>query len=151
MPELTSSKVRAPIVLVNFKTYIEGTGKNALRLAKDCEKVNSETGVCVGVAPQFVDIVPIVNAVSVPVFSQHIDPFSAGSFTGHVLPESVAETGAVGTLVNHSEKRLKLADIEAILARARENKLIQVVCTNNAAVSAAAAALKPDMIAIEPP
>jgi len=151
MPELTSSKVRTPIVLVNFKTYIEGTGKNALRLAEDCEKASSETGICVGVAPQFVDIVPIVNAVSVPVFSQHIDPVSAGSFTGHILPESVAQTGAVGTLVNHSERRLKLAEIDAIISRAKENKLIQVVCTNNAAVSAAAAALKPNMIAIEPP
>jgi len=150
MPEL-SSKVLTPIVLVNFKTYIESTGENALELAKTCEKVSSETGVCVGVAPQFVDIAPIANAVSIPVFSQHIDPVAAGSFTGHVLPESVREAGAIGTLVNHSEKRLKLADIDAIVTRARENKLVQVVCSNNAAVSAAAAALKPDMIAIEPP
>jgi len=151
MLESKSSKVRTPIVLVNFKTYLEGTGKSALKLAQACEKVSLETDVCVGVAPQFVDIFSIVKAVSIPVFSQHIDPFAAGSFTGHVLPESVGEAGAVGTLVNHSERRLKLADIDAIVTRARENKLVQVVCSNNAAVSAAAAALKPDMIAIEPP
>jgi len=151
MPKLKSNKVRVPIVVVNFKTYIEGTGTNALRLAKTCEKVSSETDVCVGVAPQFVDIAPVVNAVSVPVFSQHIDPVPAGSYTGHVLPESVKEAGAVGTLVNHSERRLKLADIDAIVTRARENGLASVVCSNNALVSAAAAALKPDMIAVEPP
>ena len=34
---------------------------------------------------------------------------------------------------------------------ARELDLITVVCTNNTSVSAAAAALKPDMIAVEPP
>ena len=151
MPKLTGGRVRVPIVLVNFKTYSEGTGKKALELAKMCKKVSSETGVCVGVAPQFADIAPIAGAVSVPVFSQHIDSVSAGSFTGHVLAESVKEAGAVGTLINHSERRLKLADIDAVVARARENGLISVMCSNNAMVSAAAAALKPDMIAVEPP
>jgi len=139
------------MVLVNFKTYTEGTGKNALKLAKVCDKVSEETNVCVGVAPQFVDITPIAGAVSIPVFSQHIDPVSQGSFTGHVLAESVKAAGAVGTLINHSERRLKLADIDAILARARETDLISVVCSNNSVVSGAAAVLKPDMIAVEPP
>jgi len=151
MPKLTSNKARVPIILVNFKTYIEGTGKNALKLAKTCEQVSSETNVCVAVAPQAVDIAPVAAAVSVPVFSQHIDPVLAGSFTGHVLAESVKEAGAVGTLINHSERRLKLADIDAIITRARENRLMSVVCSNNALVSAAAAALKPSMIAVEPP
>ena len=151
MPTLTGGKVRVPLVLVNFKTYGEGTGKKALELAKTCEKVSSETGVCVGVAPQSADIAPIADAVSIPVFSQHIDPVSTGSYTGHVLAECVKEAGAVGTLINHSERRLKLADIDAIVTRARENTLISVVCSNNALVSAAAATLKPDMIAVEPP
>jgi len=151
MPNLTRGKIRTPVVLVNFKTYTEGTGKKALRLAKTCERVSSETGICIGVAPQFVDIAPIADAVSVPVFSQHIDPISAGSFTGHILAESVKEAGAVGTLINHSERRLKLVDIDAIITRARENRLMSVVCSNNALVSVASAALKPDIIAVEPP
>jgi len=151
MPKLSSRRVHTPIVLVNFKTYAEGTGKNALKLAELCEKVSFETKVCIGVAPQSVDIAPIASAVTVPVFAQHIDPVTHGSFTGHVLPEAVKEGGAVGTLINHSERRLKLADIDAIITRAREAHLISVVCSNNASVSAATAALKPDMIAVEPP
>ena len=151
MPSSISSKVRTPIVLVNFKTYLESTGENALRLAKSCEKVSLETKLCVGVAPQFVDIAQIASEVSIPVFSQHIDSVSAGSFTGHVLPESVKEAGAIGTLVNHSERRLKLADIDGIITRAHETNLTTVVCSNNALVSVAAASLKPDMIAVEPP
>ena len=146
-----SSGVRTPIVLVNFKTYAEGTGKNALKLAKACEKVSLETEVCVGVAPQFVDITLVADAVKIPVFAQHIDPVTHGSFTGHVLPEAIKEAGAVGTLINHSERRLKIADIDAAITRARENGLISVVCSNNAAVSEAAAMLKPDMVAVEPP
>jgi len=143
--------VKTPIVVVNFKTYLEGTGKKAIDLARSAEKVNHETGVCFAVAPQFVDIPPIINLVDIPVFSQHIDPYKPGSYTGHVLPEAIKEAGASGTLINHSERRLKLADIDEAITRAREVGLTTIACTNNTAVSAAAAALQPDMIAVEPP
>ncbi|MFB0502066.1 MAG: triose-phosphate isomerase [Candidatus Bathyarchaeia archaeon] len=145
------TKVRTPLILVNFKTYSEASGRKAVKLAKTAEKISLETEVCIGLAPQFVDIAPIANAVSVPVFAQHIDPIAPGSFTGYILPEAIREAGAIGTLINHSERRLKLADIDAIIARACESDLLSVVCANNAAVSAAAAALKPSMIAVEPP
>lgn len=145
------TKVRTPLILVNFKTYSEATGEKAVKLAKTAEKISLETEVCIGIAPQFVDIAPISNAVSVPVFAQHIDPIAPGSFTGHILSESIREAGAVGTLINHSERRLTLADIDATITRARESDLLSVVCANNASVSAAAAVLKPNMIAVEPP
>lgn len=144
-------EVRTPIILINFKTYREATGKKALKLAMIAEKVSLETDTCIAVAPQFADIATIAQQVSVPVFAQHIDPIKPGSFTGHVLADSIKGTGAVGTLINHSERRLKLADIDATTKLARESNLISVICTNNAAVSMAAAALEPDMIAIEPP
>jgi triosephosphate isomerase len=143
--------LRLPIIIVNYKTYAEATGKKALKLSKIAEKVSVETGVNIGVAPQFTDIAPIANTVSIPVFAQHIDPITPGSHTGHILLESVKEAGAVGTLINHSERLLKLFEIEAIVTRTRGSGLISVVCTNNQGVSAAAAALKPDMIAVEPP
>jgi triosephosphate isomerase len=144
-------KLKVPIIIVNYKTYSEATGKKAVKLSKIAEKVSVESGVNVGVAPQFADIASIADTVSIPVFAQHIDPITPGSFTGHILLESVKEAGAVGTLINHSERRLKLCAIEAIITKTRESDLVSVVCTNNAAVSAAAAALKPDMIAVEPP
>jgi triosephosphate isomerase len=143
--------VRTPIILVNFKTYSEATGSNALKLAKIAEKVSQETNVSVGIAPQYTDITPIAHAVSIPVFSQHIDPVEPGSFTGHVLPEALKEAGAAGTLINHSERRLKLADIDAAITCAQKVGLVSVVCSNNSAVSAAVAALKPNMVAVEPP
>ncbi|MBS7644281.1 triose-phosphate isomerase [Candidatus Bathyarchaeota archaeon] len=146
-----STKVWTPIILINFKTYSESTGKNALRLAKIAEEVSLETGVCIGVAPQPTDLMLIAREVGIPVFAQHVDPIAPGSFTGHILPEAVKEAGAIGTLVNHSERRLKLADIDAVIARAHEVNLLSCVCTNNANVSAAVAALKPSMLAVEPP
>lgn len=144
-------KISVPLILINFKTYAEATGKKAIELAKMVEKVSVETGVCLSVAPQFADIAPVAEAVSVPVFAQHIDSIMPGNFTGHVLAESVKENGARGTLINHSERRLKLADIDFAVARARELGLVSVVCTNNPSVGASAATLQPDMLAIEPP
>ena len=142
---------KLPIIIINFKTYSEATGKRAVKLSKFAEEVSKETGVTVAVAPQLADLCTVCKVVSIPVFAQHIDPIVPGSSTGHVLLESVKEAGAVGTLINHSERRLKLCDIEAIIARTREAGMISVVCTNNAAVSEAAAALKPDIVSLEPP
>jgi len=139
------------MIIVNFKTYLEATGRKAVDLAKKAEKVSRETEVSVGVAPQFADIATVAEAVAIPVLAQHVDPIKPGSYTGHVLAESVKEAGAVGTLINHSERQLKLSDIDQIIKITHENGLTSVVCANNPAISAAVATLKPDIIAIEPP
>jgi triosephosphate isomerase len=144
-------KLETPIIIVNFKTYLEATGKKAVELAKKAEKASIETGVNVVVAPQFADISRVAEAVEIPVFAQHIDAVSPGAFTGNVLAESVKEAGAVGTLINHSERQLKLADIDAVIRHASEKGLVSCVCTSNPAISAAVAYLHPDIISIEPP
>ena len=146
-----NSKLQTPIIIVNFKAYLEATGKKAVELAKQAEKVSKETGIYIGMAPQFADIFAVAQAAEIPVFSQHIDPIQPGSYTGQVLAEAIREAGATGSLINHSERQLKLSDIEAIIKLAREKNLVSCVCTNNPNVSVAVAALKPDIIAIEPP
>jgi len=140
-----------PVMIVNFKTYLEATGKNAVELAKKAEKVSRETGIYIGVAPQLADLRSVAEAVEIPVFAQHMDSIKPGSYTGHVLAESVKEAGAAGTLINHSERQLKLSDIDEIVKITRKKGLISVVCANNPSISAAVASLKPDMVAIEPP
>jgi triosephosphate isomerase len=139
------------MIIVNFKTYSEATGRNAVELAKKAEKVSRETNVAIIVAPQFADISAVAESVKIPVFAQHIDPIRPGSYTGHVLADSVKEAGAKGTLINHSERQLKLSDIDEIVEITREKGLVSVVCANNPNISVAAATLKPDIIAIEPP
>ena len=139
------------MIIVNFKTYLESTGKRAVELAKQAEKASKETGANIIVVPQFADLAKIAEAVEIPVFAQHIDPIKPGNSTGHILAESVMEAGAVGTLINHSEMQLKLADVDAIVRLTREKKLISCVCTSNPSISAAVAYLNPDIISIEPP
>ena len=145
------SKLQTPIIIVNFKTYSEATGSKAVELAKQAEKVSRETDVHIVVAPQFADISNVAKAVKIPVFAQHIDPIKPGSHTGQVLADSIKEAGAVGTLINHSERQLKLSDIDAVIKMAIEKDLVSCVCTNNPDVSAAVAYLHPNIISIEPP
>jgi triosephosphate isomerase (TIM) len=142
---------KTPIVILNFKTYLESTGKNALELAKACEKVAKETGINIAVAPQHMDLYQLSQEVDIPVMAQHIDPVTAGGHTGSILLECAKEAGAAGTLINHSEKRMKLADIDEIIKRSTAEKMLSVVCTNNIETSAAVASLGPDFVAVEPP
>lgn len=144
-------KFRPPAIIVNFKTYVESTGKNAVELARNAERVYHETGLYVGIAPQLADLSAVAEAVEIPVFAQHVDPIKPGGYTGHVLVEAVKEAGAIGTLINHSERQLKLSYIDEILKRTKEQNLMSIVCANNPATSVAVSSLKPDMVAIEPP
>lgn len=144
-------RLKPPIILVNFKCYLESTGSRAISLAKAAEKAAEETGVAIVIAPQYQDISWVAKEVRIPIFSQHLDSIRPGAYTGHILPESIKEAGAVGAILNHSERRLVLSEIEAGVVRAKEVGLLTCVCANTSTVSAAVAALEPDMVAIEPP
>jgi triosephosphate isomerase len=145
------SDIKTPVIIINFKTYPQATGKKAVELSKSCESVSREFDVPIVVAPQIPDLFRVVQAVEIPVFSQHMDPGEPGRFTGHVLGEALVEAGCSGTLLNHSENRMQLADLELAVTKARALDLYTVVCTNNPAVSVAAATMKPDSVAVEPP
>lgn len=144
-------KIQTPIIVVNFKAYSKAVGYLAVALAKKAERVSDETNVYIGVAPQVADIKAVADAVSIPVFAQHVDPIQAGSHTGCVLVDSIKEAGGVGTLINHYERQLKLSEIKVVIDITRKKELISIVCANDPHVSAAVAALTPDLIAIEPP
>jgi triosephosphate isomerase len=147
---LEDLKVKTLIVL-NFKTYAESTGRNAVRLASIAGKVAKNSGVAMIVVPQVVDIFQVAQAVDIPVYAQHVDGIQFGGHTGHVLAEALSEAGAQGTLINHSEKRLQLAEIDAANQAAQRAKLKTIICTNNITTTKAAAMLRPDYVAIEPP
>jgi triosephosphate isomerase len=140
-----------PLILINLKAYTEGMGERAAAIAAAAAAVGEESGVVIGVAPAYTDLAAIASRFSIPVYAQHIDGVAPGAYTGHVTAGQVKAVGATGTLINHSERRLTLADIDASLSAARSAGLRTVICTNNEATTAAAAALAPDYVAIEPP
>ncbi|MGP8321919.1 MAG: triose-phosphate isomerase [Methanosarcinaceae archaeon] len=139
------------LIVLNLKTYLEGTGEGAVKMAQVCMDVAGSADVIIGVAPQLPDIYRVASQVDIPVFSQHLDGIGAGGFTGHAFAQSIKDAGAIGTLINHSERRLTLADIDASITSAKSAGLTTIVCTNNIATTAAAAALTPDFVAVEPP
>ncbi|MDQ1312905.1 MAG: triosephosphate isomerase [Euryarchaeota archaeon] len=139
------------IIVLNFKTYRESTGSEALRLAEICEDIARDYSVQMIVAPQTADIHAISHEVKIPVYAQHVDGVGYGGFTGHVTAASLKAAGARGSLINHSERRIKLADMEASLSACRDFALASIICTNNVATTRAAAALEPDYVAVEPP
>jgi len=138
------------MIVVNFKAYSESVGEKGLKLAKICEKVAKESKKEIMVCPQTPDLCLVSKEVSIPVFLQHADPVEPGSRTGHITLESV-KSYISGTLINHSEKRMKIADIDYLVKKCRKFGLTSIVCTNNIDVSMACSLLSPDYIAIEPP
>ncbi len=143
--------MKTPAIVLNMKMYDQSVGPTGLELSKICDDVAKETGAPIGIAPPLPDLALTVKEVDIPVFGQHVDPNSPGGCTGHITPESLKASGAVGTLVNHSERRLLMADVEADVARCKALGLDTIVCTNNLAVSKAAALFEPTFVAVEPP
>ena len=143
--------MRTPFLLVNFKAYPEALGQKALVLAKACAAVAEETGRSLAVAPSAFDLGLVAKSVRIPVFEQHLDPAETGKATGWLPPEAASAAGAVGTIVNHSERKVARAEMRDLLARCRQLGLQTVACADDVAEAVATARLGPDFLAIEPP
>jgi triosephosphate isomerase len=141
----------SPLILVNLKTFKEGMGNRGHMIANAAQLVGHESGVTIGIAPSYVDLHPLCHHFTIPVYAQHVDGFEPGAHTGHITVDALRMAGAAGSLINHSERRLTLAEIEASVRALQAQKLISVVCSNNESASAGAAALAPEYVAIEPP
>ena len=133
-------------VLVNLKAY----PCDPVAVAAAASEVAEEYDASIAVAPQAAHLWAVTET-GAATWAQHVSPVEHGSHTGSTLAEAAADAGAEGTLLNHSERRLKLADIDASLDAAERADLDTVVCANNPDQIAAAAALGPDAVAVEPP
>ncbi|MBU1199631.1 MAG: triose-phosphate isomerase [Nanoarchaeota archaeon] len=143
--------MHGPTIIINFKTYLSSTGENAVKLAKICEKVAIETHTDIRVAVVATDIHDVAEAVSIPVYAEHVDSYLPGAHTGSILPEHVKVAGASGTLINHSEHPMALEHVAETIKRASQAHLATVVCAATPDFAEEAAKLKPDFVAVEPP
>lgn len=130
------------MIIVNFKTYRQGTGKNCLKLLK---KLETAKVIC---CLQPADI-HLSSKTKTEVWAQHADSVSYGANTGWILPESLKENGAKGVLINHSEHKVK--NIGAIVARCRETGLKTMVLVPTAEDVLKVKEFNPDYIGVEPP
>ncbi|MEK7672962.1 MAG: triose-phosphate isomerase [Patescibacteria group bacterium] len=140
-----------PLIIVNFKAFEQGTGANAVKLAKIHQRVVEETGANIAIAVNSLDLAAVCNSVKIPVFAQHLDYVDYGSHTGHFVAEHVKEVGAFGTLLNHAEYPLEGETIKRAVQRARAAGLFTVVCANTPERAREVAKYDVDMVAVEPP
>ncbi len=141
---------KLPIFEIGLKGYLYGN--DAVQLAVAADKVALEYGVTIIFSPQHVDIPKIADATEhIHVFAQHMDSIPIGRGNGRILPESIKQAGAVGTLLNHCEFRLGLHEIAETIQRADEVGLATLVCADSPQEAAAIAQFHPNMILAEPP
>jgi triosephosphate isomerase len=133
-------------VLVNLKAY----DCDPVAIAEAANDVASGRDARIAIAPQAAHVERVAET-GVETWAQHVSPSAHGSHTGSTLAEAVASAGAEGTLINHSERRRTLADIDAAVGAAGRAGLGTIVCANNPAQIGAAAAVGPDAVAVEPP
>ena len=138
------------MLIINFKTYEQGTGLRALKLAKICKEVSQKTKIKICVAVQASDIFQI-SKTKIDVYAQHIDPLRQGAFTGSITAEAVKEAGACGSLLNHSEHPLSFNKIKYCVEKLKSLKMKSIVCTPTVWAGVKIAGYMPDFVAVEPP
>ncbi|WP_350309096.1 triose-phosphate isomerase [Ignisphaera cupida] len=143
--------LKTPVLAINFKVYNTSFGQKAVDIAKAGEKAAKEYGIEVIVIPPATELRRIASEVSIPVFAQHADPYDFGAYTGWLPIAALKEMNIKGVLVNHSEHRLRLDEIVAIVEAAKKHGLETLVCADTPIAAAAVAAIKPTALAVEPP
>lgn len=139
------------MIVCNFKSYSESTNLRAVELAYLCDEVSKETGVPIIVCPNAFDLKEVINRVTIDVFTQHIDQFEPGAYTGGVSAQLAKEKGAKGTLLNHAEHTLEFEVLRECVARCREADLHVITCAENIDEAVHELELNPDEIALEIP
>ncbi|MGC1132081.1 MAG: triose-phosphate isomerase [Nitrososphaeraceae archaeon] len=139
-------------LIINFKNYLEVAGEKSLKLSKVSEQVANDTGVDIVIAPPQPLISQVCATVKTPVVTQHVDFSKPGSTTGFLVPEIVKSTGAIGSLINHSEHRIENTDLmKEIVHILRNLQMVSIVCVRTPEEAGTIATFNPDFIAIEPP
>lgn len=138
------------MIIINLKTYQQGTGNGAEKITEKCGEASKNTGEKVVVSPSLPDLGRLRHA-EIEIFSQHLDPVKPGSHTGHITPENLLENDASGTLLNHSERRIETEKIREAVERASQEGLTTVVCAQNPEECEDYSRFNPDFIAYEPP
>ena len=140
-----------PFWITNFKNYEQSLGSRGVELARIHEEVAKATGASIAIAVSPLDIYRISQEVSIPVFAQHTDACDYGKFTGHISPHAVRKAGGIGTLINHSERRIQPEIMPNLVACAQKASLARVVCAENPEEIELFSELDPDFLAYEPP
>jgi len=140
------------ILAVNAKVYYPHSfGSRLLRIARAVDKVATEYGIETIIAPPATEIKDVSEVLEkTKVYAQHVDPVEPGAHTGSLPLEGIKEY-VEGSIVNHSEKRIRLDEIEFIITKLKKYGKESLVCAPTPLTASGVAALRPTMVAMEPP
>ena len=136
--------------VINCKNYEEISGDKIIKFVKTAEKVSKKFNVKIAISPPQ-HLIGLVANSSIPILAQHIDDSKVGSTTGFIIPELLKKSKVKGSLINHSEHRIPGNEIQKLVLKLKELKMISIVCVKDVAEVKKYVKLNPDYIAIEPP
>ena len=136
-------------IIINLKAYEKSFNKNAIKLLNQIKEVSKKKFEII-VCPNFLDIKDFTSQKKIKVFSQDVSEFEMGAHTGKIPIEFLKNLGACGSIINHSENRLKFSQIENIVKRAKSLKFKICICVRNLQEAKKVDKLSPDFIAFEP-
>ena len=136
--------------IINCKNYEEISGDKIKKIIKITEQVSKKYKVKIAISPPQ-HLIGLVANSSIPILAQHIDDSKIGSTTGYIIPELLKKSKVKGSLINHSEHRISSKEIEKLVLKLKELKMISIVCVKDVAEVKKYLKINPDFIAIEPP
>ncbi len=136
--------------VINCKNYEEISGDKIIKFVKTAEKISKKYKVKIAIAPPQ-HLIGLVANSSIIILAQHIDDSKVGSTTGFIIPELLKKSQVKGSLINHSEHRISSKEIQKLILKLKELKMISILCVKDVAEVKKYSKLNPDYIAIEPP
>lgn len=141
--------IKPPIFEIGPKSYLYGDDVLALAVAADAAA--AKYGVSVMFTTPYCDIRMVAKATRhLFVFAPHMDQLTVGRGLAEILPESIKAAGAVGVMLNHSERPLAISVLNKTILRADKLGLLSIVCADSIAEAKAVACLEPNIVVAEP-
>ncbi len=131
------------MIVINFKNYKEGKG--VVKLAKEIRRYLPDAIVAVPA----VSISDVVRETKLSVYAQSVDAFEGKRGTGKITALEVKKSGAVGTLLNHSENRMKMKDVKEAVKDCKRVGLKTLFFAGSLGEARKLISLKPTAIAYE--
>jgi len=141
--------IKPPFFEIGPKNYL--FGDEVLELALAADEVSEKYDVDVLFTTPYADIRMVSEKTeNIHVFAPHMDCDPIGLGLANVLPESMKAAGAVGVMLNHTERPLSFEALSDTMARAGELNLITNVCADSVEEIQNIARLNPFIITAEP-
>jgi triosephosphate isomerase (TIM) len=142
--------LKGPII-INCKNYLEIAGEKIFQLSEIAQNISESYKIEIIIAPPQNSLFYLSQFIKLPLICQHVDDEKLGPTTGFIIPELAKSYGASGSLINHSEHRMKQASIKNAIERLRKLNMFSIVCASTSREVGELSRFNPDMIAIEPP